>query len=73
MLALIHPRLSVKSVKSAFIMKFHCLQARIGKPRMMPLYGTIPGTVVNKATDLLGMPHRFQIVGWGPWSSPRSI
>lgn len=41
------------------------LKARIGKPCIMPLYGTIPGTVVNKATDLLGMPHRFQIVGWG--------
>lgn len=40
------------------------LKALIGKPRIMPLYGTIPGTVVNKVTDLLGLQHRFKIVGW---------
>lgn len=39
------------------------LKKIIGKPRIMPLYATLPGTI-SKVTDLLGMPHNFQIVGW---------
>jgi hypothetical protein len=41
------------------------LKAIIGQPRIMPLYATLPGTVVNKVTDVLGMRHQFRIVGWG--------
>lgn len=39
------------------------LIAAIGKPRIMPLYATLPGTL-NKVTDILGFPHQFQMVGW---------
>lgn len=41
------------------------LKAIIGKPRIIPLYATLPGTVLNKVTDVLGKKHQFQIVGWG--------
>ncbi len=36
----------------------------IGQPRFIPLYATLPGTV-NKVTDVLGLSHTFQFVGWG--------
>jgi hypothetical protein len=41
------------------------LKAIVGQTRIMPLYATLPGTVINKVTDVLGMQHQFQIVGWG--------
>lgn len=40
------------------------LIAAIGQPRILPLYATLPGTV-NKVTDVLGMSHSIQLVGWG--------
>jgi len=40
------------------------LKAMIGRPCILPLYATLPGTV-NKVTDVLGMAHSIQIVGWG--------
>jgi hypothetical protein len=35
----------------------------IGKPRILPLYATLPGTI-SKVGDLLGAAHTLQIVGW---------
>jgi len=40
------------------------LRAIIGEPRILPLYATLPGTV-SKVTDILGMSHQIQIIGWG--------
>jgi len=40
------------------------LKSIIGRPCILPLYATLPGTV-NKVTDILGMSHSFQLVGWG--------
>jgi len=40
------------------------LKAIIGKPCILPLYATLPGTV-NKVTSVLGVSHPFQLVGWG--------
>lgn len=55
------------SVPGCFEIPSECetdLKAIVGRPRIMPLYATLPGTVINKATDLLGFRHQFSIVGW---------
>lgn len=55
------------SAKGYFEIPDECeaeLKAIIGKPCILPLYATLPGTV-NKVTGVLGLSHSFQLVGWG--------